>query len=86
MTPRTIRRAGVLGAALLTWLSAACGGGAPEAGPKPARSPDPCLLPTGRPGEPRALVVAVPWPGDPAGVAPAQPQPRVRLDRQVVPA
>jgi hypothetical protein len=80
MTPRTIRRAGVLGVALLTWLSAACGGGAPEVGPKPAPSPGPCLLPTGRTGEPRALVVAVPWPGDTAVVAPSQPQPIVRLD------
>jgi hypothetical protein len=80
MTPRTIRRAGVLGAALLTWLSAGCGGGAPETGPKPAPSPDPCLLPTGRAGAPRMLVVAVPWPGDTAVVAPPQPQPMVRLD------
>jgi len=80
MTPRTIRRAGVLGAALLTWLSAGCGGGAPETSPKPAPSPDPCLLPTGRAGAPRTLVVAVPWPGDTAVVAPPQPQPMVRLD------
>ena len=79
MTPRTIRRAGTLGAALLTWLSAGCGG-APETQPEPAAPPDPCLLPTGQPGKPRVLTVAVPWPGDTAVVAPYQPEPLVRLD------
>jgi hypothetical protein len=80
MTTRTIRRAVVLGAALSTWLSAGCGGGAPETRPEPAASPDPCLLPTGQPGKPRALVVAVPWPGDTAVVANSQPQSIIRLD------
>ena len=80
MTPRTLRRAGVLGVALSTWLSAACGGGAPEPQPTPVASADPCLVPAGRPGRPRALVVAVPWPGDTAVVASPQPQPIVRLD------
>ena len=80
MTPRTIRRARVLGAALLTWLSAGCGGGAPETQPEPAAPADPCLLPTGRPGKPRELTVAVPWPGDTGVVARRQPQPLIRLD------
>lgn len=80
MTPRTIRRARVLGAALLTWLSAGCGGGAPEAQPEPAALADPCLLPTGRPGKPRELTVAVPWPGDTGVVARRQPLPLIRLD------
>lgn len=80
MTPRTIRRARVLGAALLTWLSAGCAGGPPEAGSRPVPSPDPCLLPTGQTGEPRVLVVAVAWPGDTAVVAPPQPKPMIRLD------
>ena len=80
MTPRTVRRARVLGAALLTWLSAGCGGGAPEAQPEPAALADPCLLPTGRPGKPRELTVAVPWPGDTGVVARRQPQPLIRLD------
>jgi hypothetical protein len=80
MTPRTIRRAGVLGATLLTWLSIGCGSGAPETEPEPAPPPDPCLLPTGEPGGPRALIVAVPWPGDTAVVARPQPRPVVRLD------
>jgi hypothetical protein len=79
MIPRTIRRAGALGVALLTWLSAGCGG-APETQPEPAAPSDPCLLPTGQPGKPRVLTVAVPWPGDTAVVAPYQPQPLVRLD------
>ena len=80
MTPRTIRRAGVLGAALLTWLSAACGGGC-RGGPEARghrRIPACCQRPAT--GEPRALVVAVAWPGDTAVVAPSQPQPIVRLD------
>lgn len=80
MTPRTIRRARVLGAALLTWLSAGCGGGAPETQPEPAAPADPCLLPTGQPGQPRELTVAVPWPGDTGIVARPQPQPLIRLD------
>ncbi|HJR49655.1 MAG TPA: hypothetical protein VJ794_01030 [Gemmatimonadales bacterium] len=80
MTPRTVRRARVLGAALLTWLSAGCGGGAPETQPEPAALADPCLLPTGRPGKPRELTVAVPWPGDTGVVARRQPQPLIRLD------
>src|SRR5262245_33785769 len=79
MIPRTIRRAGILGAALSTWLSAGCGG-APETQPEPTAPPDPCLLPTGQPGRPRVLTVAVRWPGDTAVVAPYQPQPLVRLD------
>ncbi|HEU4525915.1 MAG TPA: hypothetical protein VFR62_12890 [Gemmatimonadales bacterium] len=80
MIPRTTRRAGVLGAALSTWLSVGCGGGAAETQPEPAVPADPCLVPTGSMGRPRALAVAVPWPGDTAVVANAQPQPIVRLD------
>jgi hypothetical protein len=79
MTPRTIRRAHLLGAALLTWLSTGCAGRAPEAQPEPA-APDPCLLPTGQPGEPRTLVVAVALPEDTAAVASPQPEPLIRLD------
>jgi hypothetical protein len=80
MNPRTIRRARALGAALLTWLSGGCAGGAPETLPEPAAAPDPCLLPGGQPGEPRALVVVVTRPEDTAAVARAQPEPMIRLD------
>jgi hypothetical protein len=80
MTPRTTRRARMLAAALLTWLSTACGRAAPDAPPEPAPAPDPCLLPTGRPGEPRALVVAATRPEDTAAVAGPQPEPVIRLD------
>jgi hypothetical protein len=81
MTPRTIRRARGLGAALLTCLSIGCGGGAPGTQPEPAGPPDPCLLPTGPAGPARAVTVAAPWPGDTtAVVARAQPQPLLRLD------
>jgi hypothetical protein len=80
MNPRTIRRARALGAALLTWLSGGCAGGAPEKLPEPAAAPDPCLLPGGQPGEPRALVIVVTRPEDTAAVARAQPEPMIRLD------
>ena len=79
MTPRTIRRADTLGAAILIWLSASCGG-APGTQPEPAAPADPCLLQTGQPGKPRVLTVAVPWPGDTVVVAPYQPRPLVRFD------
>ena len=78
MTPRTIRRAHLLGAALLTWLSTGCAGRATEARPEPAA--DPCLLPTGQPGQPRTLVVVVARSEDTAAVAPPQPEPLIRLD------
>jgi hypothetical protein len=80
MTPRTIRRVHLLGAALLTWLSPGCAGRAPEAQPEPTAAPDPCRLPTGEPGEPRALVVVVARPEDTAAVARPQPEPLIRLD------
>ena len=80
MTPRTTRRAHLLGAALSTWLSTGCGGNAPGARPEPAAAPDPCLLPTGQPGEPRTLVVLVARPEDTAAVARPQPEPLIRLD------
>ena len=79
MTPRTIRRAHLLGAALSAWLSG-CGGHAPEAQPEPAATPDPCVLPTGHPGEPRPLVMVVAGPEDTAAVARPQPEPMIRLD------
>lgn len=80
MTPRTTRRARVVGAALAAWLSTACGGRSPSTVPEPADAPDPCLLPTGEPGRPRALIVAAARPEDTAGVARPQPEPVVRLD------
>jgi hypothetical protein len=79
MTPRTIPRVGVLGAAIFAWLSSSCGG-APRTLPEPAAAPDPCLLPAGESGAPRALVVAAVRPEDTAAVARAQPDPLVRLD------
>ncbi|HEY7611977.1 MAG TPA: hypothetical protein VH764_03200 [Gemmatimonadales bacterium] len=79
MPPRTIRRVDLVGAALVTWLSAGCAGRAAEPA-EPAPRPDPCLLPTGQPGEPRALVVVVPRGEDTAAVARPQPEPLVRLD------
>lgn len=81
MTPRTIRRTGLLGATLSVWLVAGCGGGAPPPpAPEPAATPDPCLLESGEPGEPRALVVAATRPDDTAAVARAQPEPLIRFD------
>ena len=80
MTPRTIRRAHLLGAALSAGLSTGCAGPAPEAQPEPTAAPDPCRLPTGQPGEPRTLVVVVARPEDTAAVARPQPEPLIRLD------
>ncbi len=74
---RTRHGARRVGAALLIWTAIGCGG-APEIDPAP--EPDPCLLPAGDLGEPRALVVAATRPDDTAAVAPAQPVPLLRLD------
>jgi hypothetical protein len=79
MPPRTIHRAGALAAAVLACLSTGCGG-APAAVPEPVPAADPCLLPTGEPGPPRALVVAASRPDDTASVARPQPQPLLWLD------
>ncbi len=81
MTPRTIRPAPALRAALLAVLAVGCGRAAPETTPPPA-TPDPCVLPTGDPGEPRRLLVAIARPEDTAAVARPQPEPLVRLDCQ----
>jgi hypothetical protein len=80
MTPRTTLRARLLRAALLAWAGAGCGGAPPPIPPEPSAAPDPCLLPTGEPGEPRPLVVAARRPEDTAAVAAAQPEPLVRID------
>jgi hypothetical protein len=65
------------------WLAAlaavGCGGSAPILAPEPAAPPDRCILPTGEPGEPRELVVAV-RPGDSTVVARRRPEPLIRLD------
>jgi hypothetical protein len=82
MVPRTIRLAREVRAA--AWLAAlaagGCGGSAPIAAPEPAAAPDGCILPTGDPGEPRELVVAVVRPEDSSVVARRQPKPVIRLD------
>jgi len=82
MFPRTIRLAREVRAA--AWLAALCLGGcgssAPISAPEPAPAPDGCLLPTGEPGEPRELVVAVVRPEDSAVVARQGPEPLIRLD------
>jgi hypothetical protein len=69
-------------AAWLAALSAGggCGGSAPISAPEPAAAPDGCILPTGDPGEPRELVVAVSRPEDSSVVARRQPEPLIRLD------
>jgi hypothetical protein len=72
MTPRT-------GATLLVWLSVACAG-APGVPPAPVPASDPCLIPTGEPGEPRVLVVAAVRPEDTAAVGRPQPEPLLRFD------
>ena len=82
MVPRTIRLAREVRA--VAWLAAlaagGCGGSAPIAAPEPAAAPDGCILPTGDPGEPRELVVAVLRPEDSSVVARRQPEPLIRLD------
>ena len=78
MTPHTIHGTLRLGVALLAPLAIACGRGTPDIRPEPAA--DPCLLPTGPAGAPRALVMAVTRPEDTAAVARRQPEPPVRLD------
>ena len=82
MAPRTIRLAHEVRTA--AWLAAlaagGCGGSAPIAAPGPAAAPDGCILPTGDPGEPRELVVAVVRPEDSSVVERRQPEPLIRLD------
>jgi hypothetical protein len=82
MVPRTIRLAREVRAA--AWLAAlaggGCGGSAPVSAPEPTAAPDGCILPTGDPGEPRELVVAVVRPEDSSVVARRQPEPLIRLD------
>ena len=82
MRPRTIRSARVPQAALVALLTAVAGGCATPAAETTAspEAPDPCLLPTGAPGEPRRLLVATIRPEDTAAVAQPQPQPLIRLD------
>jgi hypothetical protein len=80
MVPRTIRSVRWPAAVLVAWLAAGCGGRPPEEAPEPVAAADPCLLPTGEPGEPRELVVAVVRPEDTSAVARRQPEPLVRLD------
>lgn len=81
MVPRTIRllarRCATVG---LAAVAVACGGPAPAPAPEPATPPDPCILPTGDPGEPRELVVAAVRPEDSAIVAGTQPKTLIRLD------
>lgn len=48
--------------------------------PEPVGTPDPCILPTGAPGEPRELLVAAAGPEDSAATAASQSQPLIRLD------
>jgi hypothetical protein len=68
----------------VAWLAAltagGCGGSAPISAPEPAAAPDRCILPTGEPGEPRELVVAVVRREDSSVVARRQPEPLIRLD------
>jgi hypothetical protein len=78
MIPRTICRAHALGAILAACLSAGCRRGTPAVQPEPAA--DPCLLPTGAPGEARTLLVATTRPEDTAAVRRPQPEPLLWLD------
>ncbi len=82
MVLRTIRLAREVGAA--AWLAAlaagGCGSSAPISPPHPVPAPDPCLLVTGDPGEPRELVVAAIRPEDSTIVARLRPEPLIRLD------
>ena len=81
MIPRTIRtdgRGALLGSVLFAGL--ACGGTAPRTAPQPLPPRDPCVVPTGAPGNPRELIVAVVRPDDTAAVAPHQPEPLIRID------
>ncbi len=82
MAPRTIRLTRELRAAVcLTLLSGGgCRGPALVPAPEPAATSDQCILPTGRPGEPRELVVAAVGPEDSTIVARRQPEPLIRLD------
>ena len=82
MPPSTIRSARLPQAALLallTVLAAGCAAPAADTTPAPEAS-DPCLLPTGTPGEPRRLLVAIVRPEDTAAVAQPQPEPLIHLD------
>jgi hypothetical protein len=82
MAPRTIRLTRELRVAVcLTVLSGGgCRGSTSLPGPEPTATPDQCILPTGRPGEPRELVVAAVRPEDSTIVARRQPEPLIRLD------
>jgi hypothetical protein len=79
MAPLTNRLARRLGLCLLAGLAGGCGR-PPGAPPAPLGADDPCLLPTGDPGEPRELVLAATRIEDTAAVATRQPEPLIRLD------